>query len=104
MGKLLFHSILGIMKDTLNLEEFSYREAGRSDPRYRTFKKHLMEFTYSNLRELLSELQEWGLLESTEDGEDVKNGYKNNSSGGSGYENSQELNNFLEEQQSTTSP
>ena len=79
------------MKNTLNLEELSYREMGRNDPRYKTFKKHLMEFTYSTLRDMFDELEEWGLIVPTEDGEDVKNGYQETLSGGSGYLNCDEL-------------
>ena len=96
LARLIYHNVLSTMKNTLNLEELSYREMGRDDPRYKTFKKHLMEFTYSNLRDMFEELAEWGLIVPTEDNEDVKHGYKENESGGSGYLNSDELSNLLD--------
>ena len=95
LASFIYHNILAIMKNTLNLEELSYREMGRNDPRYKTFKKHLMEFTYSTMRDMFEELEEWGIIKSTENGEDVKNGYIDNLSGGSGYLNSEECNEFF---------
>ena len=97
LARLIFHSILSIMKNTLNLEELSYREKGRDDPRYKTFKKYLMEVTYSTLRETLYDLEDWGLVIQTEEEEDVKNGYADSpsGSGGSGFVNSEKLNNIL---------
>jgi len=99
LARLIFHNILATMKDTLNLEELSYREVGRDDPRYKTFKKHLMEFTYNNLRNLLDELEEWGFIIKTENHEDVKNGYQDSLSGGSGYINSDDLMDFVEKEE-----
>lgn len=98
LARLVFHSVLSIMKNTLNLEELSYREKGRDDPRYKTFKKHLMECTYSSLREILYDMEDWGLVIPTENEEDVKNGYADSpsGSGGSGYINSDKLNKILE--------
>jgi len=95
LGRLIYHVALANMKNTLNLEEFSYREQGRNDPRYKTFKKHLMEHTYASLRDLFHELENIGLLQKTENEEDVKNGYTDSESGGSGYLNSDEFNDFL---------
>ena len=96
LAKIIYHSALAVMKNTLNLEELSYRENGRNDPRYKTFKKHLMEFTYSSLRDLFDELEEWELIKYLEDDDDdVKNGYKNTPSGGSGYTNNEKLSNII---------
>jgi len=86
------------MKATLNLEEMSYREKGREDPRYKTFKKHLMECTYSSLRDTLYELEEWGLIEPTEEEEDVKDGFRETPGGGSGFINSKKLKNILDQE------
>ena len=97
LSRVVYHRILAIMKNTLNLEELSYREMGRNDPRYKTFKKHLMEFTYTELRELFYDLEDMGLLEPTEEEEDVKNGYKDTLSGGSGYVNSPALSKICKE-------
>jgi len=99
LAKVVCQTVRTIMKNTLNLEEFSYREKGRDDPRYRTFKKHLMEFTYTNLRELFSELESWGLIKSTEDGEDVKDGYRDSLSGGSSFVNSEDFQVWLNDGQ-----
>ena len=96
LARLICQTVRGIMKNTLNLEELSYREDGRNDPRYRTFKKHLMEFTYASLRELFLELKKWGLIESTDDGEDVRDGYKDSLSGGSSYVNSVDFQDWLD--------
>jgi len=97
LSRFIFHNVLAIMKNTLNLEELSYREKGRDDPRYKTFKKHLMEFTYSTLREMFFDMEEWGLIVQTDDDEDVKHGYRENRSGGSGYLNTKELDEWLQE-------
>jgi hypothetical protein len=97
LGRLVYRAVSSIMKNTLNLEELSYRESGRNDPRYRTFKKHLMEFTYNELRDLLDELAEWKLIVSTGDDEDCSNGYRDNLSGGAGFVNTEALDKFFEE-------
>ena len=85
------------MKYTLELEEFSYREKGRLDPRYKTFKKHLMSNTYSNLRALFEDLEQLGVIVKTEYEEDVKNGYIESDSGGSGYLNAPDFDDWLQE-------
>ena len=95
LSRFIFHNTLAIMKNTLNLEELSYREMGRNDPRYKTFKKHLMEFTYSTMRNMFEELDKWGLIVPTENDEDVKHGYTDSESGGSGYLNSQDFDEWL---------
>lgn len=86
---------MSIMKNTLELEEFSYREKGRNDPRYKTFKKHLMANTYENTRQLFEELAALGIIEKTNDGEDVKDGYKDTPSGGSGYVNNPDFDEWI---------
>jgi len=91
----IFHRVMSIMKFTLNLEEYSYREKGRDDPRYKTFKQQLMANTYENLRGLCEELEKDGVIKSTDDGEDVKGGYKPTPSGGSGYINSKDFDEWL---------
>ena len=94
LGREIYHTILSIMKNTLNLEELSYREIGREDPRYKTFKKHLMEFTYSSTRNLLSEIEKWGLVENNGK-EDLKGGFRDTPGGGSGFVNSNSFNEWL---------
>lgn len=98
LAKLIYHRIMSIMKFTLNLEEYSYREHGRNDPRYKTFKQQLMAATYDNLRGLFSEIEDVGIIEPTEEEEDVKGGYKATPSGGSGYVNTQEFDEFIKSQ------
>jgi len=96
LAKMIYHKVMSNMKYTLELEEFSYREKGRDDPKYRTFKKHLMSNTYETLRTLFQEMTDLGIVEKTDYPEDVKDGYKATSSGGSGYINTQDLDEWLE--------
>ena len=86
------------MKYTLDLEEYSYKDKGREDPRYKFFKKQLMQYTYDTMRDLFEDLEDVGLIESTnEEEDDVKFGYKDTPSGGSGYTNSKELNKIIKQ-------
>lgn len=96
IARMIYHRWMSSMKYALELEEFSYREQGRHDPRYKTFKKHLMANTYENMRSLFQELSELGLIEGTDYPEDVKDGYKENASGGSGFLNTQEFDEWLD--------
>lgn len=86
---------MSIMKQTLELEELSYRENGRNDPRYKTFKKHLMATTYDALRELFTELEQLGIVQRTDYEENLKNGYKDGPSGGSGYINTLDMDDWI---------
>lgn len=96
LGRTIYHRFMAIMKFTLDMEEYSYaKDKGRADPRYKFFKKQLMSETYKTLRELLSELEENGLLTKTEYSEDVKDGYQDTASGGSGYLNSDQFNGWI---------
>ncbi len=97
IARMIYHRWMSTMKYTLELEEFSYREKGRSDPKYKTFKKHLMANTYDSLRSLFEDLRSLDLLEKTSYEEDVKNGYMENDSGGSGYLNTAEFDDWLNE-------
>ena len=85
LARLIYQRWMSTMKYTLELEEMSYREQGRNDPRYKTFKKHLMANTYDNMEELFKSLQSLDLLQKTNYDENVKDGYKDSPSGGSGY-------------------
>lgn len=95
LARMIYHHWMGNMKFTLDLEEYSYKDKGRNDPRYKFFKKQLMAHTYETLRKLFSELKEWGVLQETDYEEDVKNGYQENDSGGSGYLNADKFNTWL---------
>jgi len=95
IARTIYHRWMSTMKYALELEEFSYREKGRLDPRYKTFKKHLMSNTYSNIRSLFEDLQKLGIIDKTDYEEDVKNGYTESNSGGSGYINSPEFDDWL---------
>lgn len=95
LARIVYHKFMSVMKSTLELEEMSYREQGRNDPRYKTFKKHLMSNTYNNIRSLLTELADLGIVAPTSYEEDPKDGYKDTESGGSGYLNTAEFNKFL---------
>lgn len=97
LARLIFRTMSTIMKSTLNLEEMSYREQGRDDPRYKTFKKYLMETTYTNVRNMLEELAKWGLIDPTGDGEDISSGFSDSLSGGAGYLNSPDLDDLIED-------
>ena len=95
LARQIYHRWMSSMKYALELEEFSYREKGRNDPRYKTFKKHLMANTYENMRALFEDLAELGLIEATNYDEDVKDGYQDTPSGGSGYVNTEDLDEWL---------
>ena len=95
IAKMIYHKCLSNMKSTLDLEELSYREQGRNDPRYKTFKKHLMANTYQMLREIFADLEDFNMIQQTEYEEDVKDGYKTTQSGGSGYQNTEKFKKWL---------
>lgn len=95
IAKMIYHTTMSIMKHTLDLEEMSYRENGRNDPRYKTFKKHVMSTTYDALRNLFEDMQDAGLIQYTDYEEDLKNGYVDSDSGGSGFVNDKKFDEFL---------
>lgn len=95
IARIIYHRMLSTMKFTLDLEEQKYLEKGRQDDRYKFFKKQLMSQTYDNLRSLFKDLEALNLLEPTSYPEDVKDGYKPTSSGGSGYSNTKSLDDWL---------
>lgn len=95
IARTIYHHMLSTMKFTLDLEEQKYLERGRKDERYRFFKKQLMSQTYDNLRSLFKDLEALNLLEPTSYPEDVKDGYKPTLSGGSGYANTKDLDDWL---------
>ncbi len=95
LARMIYHKIMSNMKFTLDLEEYSYKDRGRNDPRYKFFKKQLMSNTYDTLRDLFEELFDMGILEETEYDEDVKDGYQDTPSGGAGYVNSGRFNAWL---------
>lgn len=94
VAKLIFDYVRNIMKFTLDLEETKF-EKGREDSRFKFFKKVLMKETYENLETLFQQLKDLGLVNNTSYPEDVKNGWKDSASGGSGYLNTPELDDFL---------
>ncbi len=87
IAKKIYHSALKTMKFTLEMEEYGYKEQGRNDPRYKHFKRMLMQETYNNLRELFAEFESMNIICKTEYEEDLKNGWKDTPSGGSGFLN-----------------
>jgi hypothetical protein len=91
VGKIVFQHVSTIMKATLDLEEFSYREHGREDVRFKTFKRHLMRETYDQFRALMERLAALGIVSKTPYDEDVINGYRETPSGGSGFINTDEF-------------
>ena len=95
LGRIIYHRFMAIMKFTLDMEEYSYKDKGRSDPRYRFFKKQLMAETYKTLHELFEDLEDKGLIVKTDYDEDVKYGYQDSESGGSGFLNSDRFNGWL---------
>ena len=100
LARLIYHKMMSNMKFTLDLEEYSYKDKGRNDPKYRFFKKQLMANTYESLRLLFEDLEDIGILSQTEYEEDVKDGYKDTESGGSGYLNSSRFNAWLKREAS----
>lgn len=95
LSRTIFHRFLSAMKFTLDLEEQKYPERGRHDDRYKFFKKQLMSNTYENIRALLKNLEELNFIQKTDYPEDVKDGYKPTSSGGSGFVNTDQLDAWL---------
>ena len=95
LARMIYHRAMSTLKFTLEMEEQQYKEKGRQDPRYKFFKKLLMSTTYDNLRALFEDLKGLGLIDSTEYPEDVKNGFRDNDSGGSGYINNQDFDDWL---------
>lgn len=95
LARIIYHRMLSTMKFTLDLEEQKYLEKGRQDDRYKFFKKQLMSQTYDNLRALFKDLTVLKIIKSTDYPEDVKDGYKSTLSGGSGYMNTEELDEWL---------
>jgi len=97
IARLIYHVWMSHMKYTLDLEEYSYKESGRNDPRFKFFKKQLMANSYDQLRQLFTKLESLGISEKTSWPEDVKDGYKDTISGGSGFVNTPEMTDFLAE-------
>lgn len=95
LARTIYHRMLSTMKFTLDLEEQKYIEKGRQDDRYKFFKKQLMSQTYDNLRALFKDLETLNIIRPTDLPEDVKGGYKSTSSGGAGYVNTEELDEWL---------
>ncbi len=95
LAKLIYHRAMSIMKFTLDLEEQKYQEKGRQDDRYRFFKKQLMAHTYDNIKGLFADLEVIGLIVPTEYDENIKNGYRPTPSGGSGFLNTEEFEEWL---------
>jgi hypothetical protein len=95
LAREIYLKMMSVMKYTLDLEEFSYKEKGRDDPRFKFFKKQLMEYTYNTMRSLFMNLEDLELIEQTEHEEDVKDGFKQTPSGGSGYINTDRLNKII---------
>lgn len=96
LAKIIYHHWMGNMKFTLDMEEHKF-EKGREDSRFKFFKKMLMQDTYDRMKKVFSDLEELELIEPTKDSENLKNGYKNTVSGGSGYVNSKDFDDFLNE-------
>ena len=90
LARSIYLTAMSIMKYTLNMEERKYEE-GRKDERYRFYKQELMKKTYNELRHLFEKLESQGLVEKVAYDEDLKNGYKDTDSGGSGYMNSRAI-------------
>ena len=95
LSRIVYLKVLSIMKFTLDLEEQKYSERGRNDDRYKFFKKHLMRETYDGLRDIFKDFEELGLICATEHRDDVKDGYKDGPSGGSGHVNTDEFDSWL---------
>jgi len=95
LARNIYLTAMSIMKYTLNMEERKYEE-GRKDERYRFYKQELMKKTYNELRYLFEKLKSQGFLENVAYDENLKNGYKDTDSGGSGYINARALNEVLE--------
>ena len=94
LARNVYLAAMSVMKYTLNMEERKYEE-GRKDERYKFYKQELMKKTYLELRRLFELLDEQGLIQRVDYDEDLKYGYKDTESGGSGYVNSADLDSLL---------
>lgn len=94
IAKIIYQYWMNSMKSTLDFEESKY-DQGRNDPKYKYFKKVVMANNYENMNKLFQKLNESGLIQKTTYEEDVKGGYKDNDSGGSGYINTNKMNDFF---------
>lgn len=95
LARMIYHKAMSTLKFTLEMEEQQYKEKGRQDPRYRFFKKMLMATTYDNLRAIFNDMKELGIIDETEYQEDLKNGYKDTPSGGSGFVNAPDFDEWI---------
>jgi len=86
----------GLIREGVKFTEERKYEEGRKDERYRFYKQELMKKTYNELRYLFEKLKSQGFLENVAYDENLKNGYKDTDSGGSGYINARALNEVLE--------
>ena len=95
LARMIYQKTMNIMKFTLEMEEYSYKEQGRNDPKYKFFKKQLMSHTYDQLEILFEDLEDLGLIKPTEDDESLRFGFKSTPSAGSGYLNTPKLDKLL---------
>ena len=95
IARSIYTAAMSTMKFTLDMEERRYPDKGREDGRFKFFKKQLMRETYNNLEILFDSLEQAGVLEKTDNNECLKNGYKDTPSGGSGYVNSEKVDQAL---------
>ena len=81
--KEIFHMNLTIMKDCLNLAEYTM---SRESVAFRSFRKQTMMFFYNEMRQFFSKMVVAGKIEQCECGADVKDGYTScEKCGGCGY-------------------
>ncbi len=95
LARMIYHRAMSTLKFTLEMEEQQYQEKGRQDTRYKFFKKMLMATTYDNIRALFGGLKDLGVIIETDYPEDLKNGYQDTESGGSGYLNSADFDEWI---------
>ena len=82
LPRIIFVSVLSIMKKCLDLGEFSL-----DNKRFNYFKKEVMNFTYIELTKLFKQLVEHKLIEKCPNSCSLRKGYQKCICSGSGYIN-----------------
>ena len=84
IAKIIFHSALSIMKKILDLVSF---KVGKESEEYKFYKKEIMLYSYSGLKDLFQKLQSDKIIKRCNCKSDLKHGYKECECGGSGWVN-----------------
>lgn len=83
IAKIIFHSLLTIMKKILDLVSF---KVGKDSEEYKYYKREIMDYFYNGLKELFVELSNKKIFEKCPCNANLRYGYKTcKECGGCGY-------------------